>query len=251
MSYRLLLWLISICIFAALAACSRSDAETVAPTEVRPESSVVDAAPEETSPSMLNINEIHKGEATYYPANGKGSCSFDASKDLMVAAINSRDYAGATMCGAYLAVTGPKGTVTVRITDLCPGCKQEALDLSKAAFSRIASRGTGRVPVTWRLVAGPATKTVEYLYKNSSTRYWTAIQVRNHRWPITTLEIKPKDSNGWIRLERRPYNYFVYSKTIPAGPLHVRVTALTGDIIEDELPEPKSGLRVHGSVQFQ
>lgn len=197
------------------------------------------------------IDDTHRGEATYYRATGKGNCSFEASRDLMVAALNSIDYATASMCGAYVAVSGPRGTVTIRIIDQCPGCKQGDIDLSKEAFSQIASKGVGRVAITWKIVAGAVSGPIAYHYKNGSTRYWTAIQVRSHRWPITALEILPKGSTDWIRLERRAYNYFVHPKPIPAGPLQVRITALTGDTLVDELPEPKGGLLVKGAAQFQ
>src|SRR5436190_1219322 len=71
------------------------------------------------------------GEGTYYDADGTGNCSFDASpNDLMVAAMNDADYHTAAWCGACVAVTGPAGTVTVRVVDRCPGCASGDLDLS-------------------------------------------------------------------------------------------------------------------------
>ena len=109
----------------------------------------------------------------------------------------------------------------------------------------------GRVPVTWQIVAGPVTGPVAYRYMESSSRFWTAIQVRNHRLPITKLEIMPKNHTDWINVERRAYNYFVHSTPIPAGPVRVRVTALTGATLLDTLPEPQSDLLVQGDAQFQ
>src|SRR5687768_12061183 len=59
--------------------------------------------------------ERHAGDATYYDADGSGNCGFEASPgDLLVAAINTADYAGAVACGACIAVDGPAGSVTVR-----------------------------------------------------------------------------------------------------------------------------------------
>src|SRR6201999_2853878 len=67
------------------------------------------------------------GDGTYYAADGTGNCSFDASpNDLLVAAMNHPDYGTAQWCGACVAVTGPKGTVTVRIVEQCPECPQGA-----------------------------------------------------------------------------------------------------------------------------
>lgn len=94
------------------------------------------------------------GEATYYDADGTGACGFSASNDFMVAAINDEQYSKEN-CGRCVSVTGPRGTVTVRIVDKCPGCDEGDLDLSQTAFGKIAKLSDGRVPITWRFVACP------------------------------------------------------------------------------------------------
>lgn len=206
--------------------------------------------PEPAAAPASSFGKAHRGAATYYAATGKGNCSFDASDDLMVVAINTADYADAALCGGYLNVDGPEGKVTVRVVDRCPGCKMGGLDLSKQAFKQIASLSKGRVPVTWQVVAGTVTGPVEYHYMEGTTRYWTAIQVRNHRWPIASLAIKPKGSAEWIQVKRRRYNYFVYPKPIASGKVKVRITAVTREVLEDELPEPAGGLNIQGHSQF-
>jgi expansin len=94
------------------------------------------------------------GEATYYDANGSGACGFKPSTDFMVAAMNDEQYLKAD-CGKCVAVTGPKGTVVVRIVDKCPGCDRGDLDLSKTAFSKIANLSDGRIKITWHFAACP------------------------------------------------------------------------------------------------
>ena len=61
-------------------------------------------------------NPLHQGIATFYGATGAGACSFDPSpNDLLVAAMNAEEYNTASVCGAYVLVNGPKGSVMVRI----------------------------------------------------------------------------------------------------------------------------------------
>ena len=73
-----------------------------------------------------------------------GACSFDPSPDdLLVAAMNGAEYDNAAWCGAYVHVTGPKGAVTVRIVDLCPGCKAGDLDLSRGGLWPDRQPGAG------------------------------------------------------------------------------------------------------------
>lgn len=207
-----------------------------------------DATLEDTAAPTFGT--VHQGEATYYHASGKGNCSFDATDDLLVAAVNTRDYAGAALCGAHLAVSGPEGSVTVRVVDRCPGCAPDGLDLSRQAFERIAPLAAGRVAVRWQIVAGAVSGPVTYHYMDGSTRYWTALQVRNHRWPLAALEILPAGADQWRRLERRAYNYFIHPKPIAAGPLRVRLTAVTGAVLEDTLPAPAGGWPIQGAAQF-
>lgn len=95
----------------------------------------------------------YSGEATYYAADGTGACGFKASpSDLNVAAMNKSQY-NKSWCGKCVLVTGPKGTVKVRIVDLCPGCANGDLDLSEQSFMAIASLSAGRVKITWHVVA--------------------------------------------------------------------------------------------------
>ncbi|HTJ80909.1 MAG TPA: expansin EXLX1 family cellulose-binding protein, partial [Polyangiaceae bacterium] len=82
----------------------------------------------------------HSGDATYYDfADGSGNCSFPATPDdLMVGAMNHTDYADSAVCGACADVTGPNGTVHIRIVDQCPECPQGNIDLSPEAFAVIS-----------------------------------------------------------------------------------------------------------------
>ena len=94
----------------------------------------------------------YSGEATYYAADGTGACGFKASpNDLLVAAMNKSQYSK-SRCGQCVLVNGPKGTVKVRIVDLCPGCSHGDLDLSEEAFMAVASLSAGRVKITWQVV---------------------------------------------------------------------------------------------------
>jgi expansin (peptidoglycan-binding protein) len=171
------------------------------------------------------------GEATYYDADGSGNCSFDASADLMVAAMNAVDYGTADWCGGCVEVAGPMGSVVVRIVDQCPGCAQGDVDLSREAFERIAPLSAGRVPITWHEVACEVRGPVSYHFKDGANEFWTAIQVRDHRYPIATLEVL--DGDAYRAIPRLEYNYFVDEGGLGEGPYTLRVTDSHGQVIED------------------
>lgn len=198
---------------------------------------------------------MQAGDGTYHPgSDGHGSCEFGPTpNDLMIAAINRDLNGGVSICGAFARVTGPKGSVVVRIVDSCPECKQGDLDFSVEAFARIATAPPGRVPITWEVVAGDVEGPIRLRYREEVSRSWVAIQVRNHRLPISTLEVLPTGETTWRQVPRQSWNYFVVNGRVPAGPLRVRVTAFDGQTLEEWLPDPQGqgGLEFKGLGQFR
>jgi expansin (peptidoglycan-binding protein) len=189
------------------------------------------------------------GEGTYYAADGTGACSFDASPgDLMVAAMNAVDYNTAAWCGACLAVTGPMGSVTVRVVDKCPECVHGDLDLSPQAFEQIAPLSAGRVPITWHEVPCNVSGNLGYHFKDGANQWWTAIQIRNHRYPIAKLEAQ--DGASWREIPRVDYNFFVETAGLGPGPYTLRVTDTRGHAVEDSNIELGDNVTRAGTSQF-
>lgn len=200
--------------------------------------------------------EPRTGIATYYDATGAGACSFDASpQDLFVVAMGAPIYDDAALCGSCLEVTGPSGSTRVRVVDKCPECAADHIDLSRQAFEKIAPIKDGRVPITFKLVECEITSKLRYRYKDGSSRWWTAIQVIDHRLPLAKLEVQ-KDG-AWVEAKRMDYNYFLVEDG--AGPqpsgLTMRITAVDGQVVTDTLPafadEPLDTNVHDGTVQFE
>ena len=196
------------------------------------------------------LNPLHQGEATYHDATGAGACSFDPSpNDLMVAAMNAVDYDTAAYCGAYLQVTGPNAVITLRLVDLCPECPVGNLDLSREAFAQIANPILGRVPIAWRVISSAIAGPIAYHFKEGSNQWWTAVQIRNHRNPITKFEYWT--NNQWVVVPRTDYNYFVQTNPgMGVGPYIFRVTDLySNTLVDNGIPFIENGT-VNGAGQF-
>lgn len=202
-------------------------------------------------------SDVMQGEITFYvEADGSGACSFDKTpNDLDIGAMNTADYAGSAVCGECIQIKGPKGDVRIRVVDRCPGCSTHGIDLSPSAFEKVADKVQGRVKVTWQAVACDVTGPVKYYIQEGSSKFYTAIQLRNHRLPITKLEYKKADGT-FVDIPRKDYNFFVVQKGVgdqPSG-LHLRVTAADGQVLEDTISGDIAGnvkKTQDGAAQFK
>ncbi len=194
----------------------------------------------------------HTGVATYYDfADGGGNCCFPPTPDdLMVGAMNHTDYDDSYACGSCVSITGPDSGIMVRIVDQCPECQPGHIDLSPLAFSKIAALEQGIIPITWKRVPCPVTGPIVYHFKKGSNQWWTAVQIRNHRYPVLIFEVQ-ESSGTFTEVQRTTYNYFVKANGMGKGPFTFRITDLFGHRLTDTVvfPALDSG-EVAGSAQF-
>jgi expansin len=171
----------------------------------------------------------HHGKATFYDlGDTTGNCSFPPPADDLYVALSREDYSGAAACGGYLDVTGPRGTVRVKVFDTCPECTPGWLDLSRTAFKHIGAEVQGVIPITYRAVPnarvpGPLSIT----FVDGSSRYWWAILIDNHANPIRTVEAR-RPGGPWMTASRTDYNYWVIDHDTGSGPYAIRMTDIYG-----------------------
>ena len=171
------------------------------------------------------------GKATFYDlgSGGTGNCSFAKSPaDGLFVALGPSQYSGAGACGSYLSVTGPKGTVRVKVTDQCPECEPGHLDLSRTAFKKIANEVDGIVPIKYHRVANPSVPgPLSFRVKEGSSQYWLAVLADNHGNPLSSMQIA--GPNGSFKsASRKDFNYWVIDGGAGPGPFKVKVTDVTG-----------------------
>lgn len=195
----------------------------------------------------------HRGDATYYfeAGNGSGACGFGVANRL-TAAINGADFAGSRACGACLLVTNPatKLSVEVRVDDVCPDCAKGDVDLAPAAFAQIADPALGRVPVRWVYTACPPAK-LSIAFHPSASRWWTALQVRDHRYPVAALAWRRSGStDAFVALPRERFNYFVANTGMGDGPFDLRLRDVYGQTVVARGVPLSVGAPVLTKVQF-
>ena len=198
-----------------------------------------------SDPTTEKFGEQHSGDGTFYTfADGGGACLYDKTSDFHIAALNAPDWANSAWCGACADVSGPNGNaIRVRIVDECADCAKGQLDFHPDAFAVLAPKEQGRIAITWSFVACDAEGPVKYKFKDGSNPFWTAVQVRNSRFPIAKLE-SSKDGAAWSEAQRQNYNYFLNPGGFGGGATQVRITAQNGETLIDTLPEVKELLEM-------
>jgi expansin (peptidoglycan-binding protein) len=169
------------------------------------------------------------GTATYYTlVSGAGNCSYvGPPADELYVALGPDEYAAAAACGGYLDVTGPLGTVRVKVVDQCPECEIGHLDLSRQAFARIGAIREGVIPITYRAVRDPQVPgPLSVRVKEGSSQYWLALLIIDHGNPLTSVEVRR--GGQWQALWRPDYNYWIAEGGAGAGPFTIRVTDTAG-----------------------
>ncbi|KAL8040952.1 hypothetical protein ABFX02_10G133700 [Erythranthe guttata] len=91
--------------------------------------------------SLISMASARDGTATFYTEYLPSACYGYEGQGTLIAAANPRLYNNGAACGR---------TYKVRCTvDLCPGCGNYQLDLSKQVFSRIANPDAGRIRIDY------------------------------------------------------------------------------------------------------
>lgn len=231
----------------AATATGPTAASTTAPAPVAAEAPAGGTTP---LAGRIEPGGTYSGVATFYGADGGGACLFDhPSDDLMVAAMNTRDYETSKACGARVQVRAADGaTITVRIVDECPGdCQVGQIDLSQEAFARLADPTLGRIPITWSLVSPDTAGSLAIRYKDGSSQYWCGLQVIDHRNPVARLEVSV--NGAYKELERTSYNYFLSPDGAGCGST-IRVTDIYGESLTIPALPVQPGTTQKTSVQF-
>jgi expansin (peptidoglycan-binding protein) len=166
--------------------------------------------------------------ATHYVLQGLPNCSYPGPPaDGLFAALPPAEYASAAACGGYLQVSGPDGSVRVKVIDQCPDCGGGHVDLSEAAFARIAPLSAGLVNVSYTPLSDPPLPgPVSVEVKQGSSQYWLALLADNTGNPLASVQVRT--SSGWLSLARASYNYWIAQSGAGSGPFTVRLTDTQG-----------------------
>ena len=199
--------------------------------------------------SVVSAAGLTSGEATHYVLTpGDGNCSYPGLPNGgLFVALSPGEYDGSAACGSFIEVTGPDGSVTAEVVDQCPPCQAGHVDLSEAAFERIAPLAAGEVPVTYHTIVDPPLPgPLSVLVKAGSNPYYLALLPIGAGNPVASVQVS-SPGRGWQALTRTSYGYWLAAAGAGAGPFTVRLTdsaghqaTLTGITLSPGVVQPAS-----------
>ncbi len=170
------------------------------------------------------------GIATHYVLQGGGgNCSYAGPPaDGLYAALSPSEYNAAGACGGYIEVSGPDGSVRVKVIDECPECKTGHLDLSETAFARLAPLKAGLINISYSYLANPVLPgPISIIVKPGSSQYWLSLVIDNTGNPLSSVEVSTS-AGGWESLAHASYNAWNSANGPGPGPYRVRITDIQG-----------------------
>ncbi|KAL3139257.1 hypothetical protein ABBQ32_006023 [Trebouxia sp. C0010 RCD-2024] len=167
----------------------------------------------------------------------------------MTVAINDFQFASSLSCGMCVKFRGvgtgigtqplPQQWQYAVVTNRCPECAPGSLDL--------AASGNGRWDMQWVPIPCNVGQSTFFYHTVSdiSNPYYYSFSVSNTRVPLKNVELEADGS--WSSLRRDVSNSWNANGGTYNHPLHIRLTSVLGDVVEDWIPGSKGG---QGKAQF-
>ena len=211
--------------------------------------------------ALLTLMPVFAGAACPPKLAGDGIGSiFDASEssvfqcllpfgDGRLAAVGTSMFAGSARCGECLRVTGPEGSVVVRVVQLCGGCSEDQIELSEPAFASIADPLEAVADISWTRVACPVSEPVSFVFQNANP-FYVKLQVREHRYGIESMSLI--GANDEYPMSRVVDNFFeINPSEAPVANVAVRITATTGESLVQNVGATGQVGPIPGTAQFE
>lgn len=158
---------------------------------------------------------------------------------------------GGGVCDACILIETAEGkSIIARVVTYGVEQQDGDIDVSPSVFAAIHQNENPRSQ-TWRFARCPEAGPLEYEFKTGSNPFWTSLWVRNPRVPLAKAEVKGQGDNAFIELERGGDGTLTDASGFGDGAFSLRLTAMDGQVVSDELPGFKPGTLVKSAKQFE
>lgn len=230
----------------------------------------VTSAVDPDSVSMLATNTVAAVAALYGGINaGKGThiqvgehdlglCGYRYKwfpKDMPRVTVSAKDVDGSKACGMCIKVWGEgvrahklkseTGKIFL-VNNICDYCKKGNLGFALDETVR------HNVDIFWKAVPCPVEKSIKYFIEGSS-EYYVKVKPFNFTYPVAKMELKGSKMAKWV-VAKTPIPGYYEANSQSASlefPLDVRVTSITGEVIEEKVIKLMNGKVQPGNKNAQ
>ena len=104
------------------------------------------------------------------------------------------------------------------------------------------------ISTRWYDIPCEGYENIRYHFQGEAGDYWFAVQIRNHRNPIYSVEVNV--DGQWRQASRSDYNYWVLNQCCGSGPFSLRIEDIFGNQIVNDGIVLSAGLETPGQGQF-
>lgn len=155
------------------------------------------------------------------------------------------------LCDACIRVTTEQGKeLTLRV--VTTGVTTEnSIDVSPEAYEILNSGEYPRL-MSWYVTKCPDNgANLYYQFQTGANIWWTSLWVRNTALPVASVEVMSANHSDWFELTRGNDGTWTDSSGFGDGAFTLRVTAIDGQILQEQFDGFEPGDLVEGTSQFQ
>lgn len=168
-----------------------------------------------------------------------------------LAGVSNAFNAGGGVCDACIFIETAQGkSIVARVVTYGVQQADGDIDVSPSVFENIHQNENPRRQ-TWHFARCPAAGRLVYEFKTEANPYWTSLWVRNPRVPLIKAEVKSASDKDFVELQRAGDGTLTDASGFGDGAFTLRLTAMDGQVITEDLPGFKAGALVESAKQFE
>jgi hypothetical protein len=158
--------------------------------------------------------------------------------------------AGGGVCDSCILIETGKGkSIVARVVTYGVEQADGDIDVSPAVYDAIHQNEFPRSQ-TWHFSRCPDVGPLQYEFQTGSNPYWTSLWVRDPRVPLTKAEVKKAGAKDFVELQRGGDGTLTDPSGFGTGAFTLRLTAMDGQVITDDLAGFTPGELVKSTKQF-
>lgn len=158
---------------------------------------------------------------------------------------------GGGVCDACILIeTGSGKSIIARVVTYGVQGADGDIDVSPSVFAAIHQNEFPRSQ-TWRFARCPEAGPLQYEFQTEAHAFWTSLWVRNPRVPLVKAEVKGAADQGFVALARAGDGTLTDPSGFGEGAFSLRLTAMDGQVVTEDLPGFKPGALVKSTKQFE